>query len=240
VNMLNSWPAAAILALCCLAAPLPAHAGSAAEIGRVKLVLAEDGWQAVGVKAASIGVATPGATVAVEGSIAGQAKLLTLRSAEGVVQAVVLVYTTYGTGQSIIYSNNCPATMNGLYVHDLAKGRRQSPECIFLGGPFGTEAQIDAGGLSRMRAARKETKFDLPPAAYLVNAFFANSSGAVIQVEALLSPEFKGAQGSPLGGPLPKGLPPEIAAWGDALGLAVREALNSFSGELRMPPIAFR
>lgn len=109
--------------LACLALAVPsARADTRVEVGRVKLVLAEDGWEAEPIAAESLKIMRSGE------EIRGEAKLLTLRGPQGRLQAAMVVFATWGTSISIRSLGGC-AKEEGVYVRAFSGARVESPEC---------------------------------------------------------------------------------------------------------------
>lgn len=210
--------------------PFGAAAESKVEVGRVKVVLAEDGWQATDVEADDIGV-----DKGISGVIRGKAKVLTLAGPDGKAIAAIHVYATWGSNLSLRIESHCEAG-GGFYVNDFTKGRNAAPECLKMVRPMPSEALMK-GRLARLGKANEVQKLNVPEMAYVLLGDFAMGNGAVIEFEGLLAPDFNGLPGGkPTGSP--GSVPDEVAAWGDALGEAARKALRSMSGELRMPPVS--
>lgn len=228
-----------LLALCLGTAPTAARAGTTVEVARVKLVLAEDGWESLVVKLGDVKLdsARGSTSLGMFGGLEAHAKVLTLRDAERQPLAVMLVYATFGAARNLRLSGDCPPD-GRLYVRDFTRGRIESPECVLIGGRLDGKRFVQQSG-SRLAEAWRLAPFDVPDQAMLLHGNFANSTGAVIVVEALISPHLKGLDGAQPGAAVPEGLPEPIAAWADAFGEAARKALRSFSGELSMPPVDF-
>lgn len=229
---------AAFLVACIGLVPFASRAGSSFDVGRVKVVLAEDGWEATEDKRDNLSLAINSGTIGVGPSVPGNVRVLSLHGANRQPLAVLLIRTTYGASGNIRMGGDC-SPIKGLYVNDLTKGRKGQPECIIAGGLYKGETVVDRA-MERLKAFRETATIDVPEKAIYVNGYFAINSGALIQVQALVAPEFKGLEQGQPGAELPDKFPPQVAAWGDNLGLAIRKALNSIGGELRMPPFEFR
>ena len=218
---------------------LPVFAGAApVEVARVKLVLAEPNWESTTVDLgdAKLDSARSNSNTGMCGALEGHAKVLVLRDADRKAVATMLVYATYGAARNLRMTGGCPADPR-LYVRDFTNGRQESPECVLID-------RVDANafvkdGRSRLGQAYAKAPFDVPAKALLLWGYFANSTGAIIQVETLIDPALKGLDGVKPGAAVPTWLSEPVAAWADAFGESARKALRSFSGELKVPPMEF-
>lgn len=228
-----------LLGLGLAAAALVAQAGPTVEVARVKLVLAEPGWKSTAVDLGNIKLDSSRSSTGqgMFGSLEGHARVLTLRGADEKPVAAMLVYATYGAARNLRLEGSCPASERA-YVRDFTGGRRESPECVQLYGVF-DGSHLVKESQTRLAAAWSQNPFEVPDKALLLVGNFANSTGAIIYVEALISPALQGLAGRKPEAAVPAGLPEEIAAWADAFGDAARKALRSFSGELAMPVFEF-
>lgn len=229
----------ALVSLGLAALPLVSLAGPTVEVARVKLVFAEPGWESIGVDLgdAKLDSARSSSDQGMFGALEAHSKVLTLRDAEGQAVMTMLVYATYGAARNLRITGECPPIPQ-VYVRDFTKGRAESPECVTFGGAFDGPDFVTRSR-SRLAQAYAKAPFDVPRHAGLLRGFFANSTGALIAVEALIAPGFKGLAGSRAGAALPDTVAEPIAAWADAFGESARKALRSFSGEFVVPPVGF-
>ncbi len=216
------------------AAPLTAWAGSLVEVGRVKLALQENGWEAVEAPPFQINIGPQG----IDGVVDGQAKLLTLKAPDGKAVAVLWVGSTRGTMTQLRFSgvNDC-RSVTSMYVHDYSQGRVPA-ECLFFGGPFKDFTTESLKNLPKLRAALNDDPTRLPPHPYVLVVRMQSSNASGLWMEGVVRGDLKGLAGKALEA-VPAGLRPEAAAWAEALGQSSQEALHSIRGELRFPTLEF-
>lgn len=167
-------------------------------------------------------------------NIPGNARLATLRDAEGRLQAALHIYTTYGTNLNMRFVGGCPSAKY-LYSRALSGTRSESPECVLIGGPFPAATVI--GQMERMKTVAADLTAGLPEIVTVLNLFMSNSNGASVMIEGVFAPSFKGLEGiKPVGEP-PANVAASIAAWGDAAAEAAQAAMRSLSGQLVVPPV---
>ena len=205
-------------------------ADSTVTIGRVKVALTESNWEKYPAPSLGIKVASG------HGEIRSEAGLLVLRRPDGQVAAAVMLGATWGRSQLSI-SNSC-TMQDGLYVHDFSGGQSQAMECVRAGGPFPTDMLVSQA-MPRLKAALEPLSLKLPEVSYPVWLFMANRNASIVMVEGVVAADFVGLPNQTPLGKLPPNLQPMVAAWADTLGATSKQAVNSMSGELAMPAVAF-
>jgi hypothetical protein len=200
------------------------------EIGRLKLDLTETGWERFPAGKADIQL------MSASGDIPGEAALLVLRGPGGGITAAMVVGATWGWKGRVRTTNNCQPVGN-IYTQDFAGGKDGVMECASAGGLFLTEPLLKSS-LPRLREALEAQSLKPSVASYVARVFMINDRGATVQIDVLLAPDFMGLPGATPLGKVPDKLPPAVAAWVDALGAASKDALYSFSGALKVPPVA--
>jgi hypothetical protein len=201
------------------------------EIARVKVLVAEDGWEVREGPPLNLLV-----DQGFSGAALGQAKVMVLRDPASQPLAVFVVGATWGRS-GVTPNGTCPPHAT-TYVRDFTNGRFDTPECLRFGGPFNSEIII-ASGLPRLREARKVMQIDLPPRAYVVSVYMTNTNGAMVAMEGLLAPNFVGISSRKPVKPVPRSIPDPLAAWADALAEAALASVRSIGGELAMPKVDF-
>jgi hypothetical protein len=202
------------------------------EIARIKVLVAEDGWEVREGPPFNLVV-----DQGFSGSAQGQTKVMVLRDPDSKPLAVLLVGATWGRS-GVIPNGTCPRLASA-YVRDFTNGRFDTPECLRFGGPFNSEVII-ASSLPRMREAQKLMQIDLPPRAYSVLVYMTNRNGSVVAIEGLLAPSFVGVANRKPAEIVPPSIPSTLAAWADALGEAALASVRSMGGELAIPKIEFQ
>ncbi len=219
-------------------APSGAAAAQKFELAGVEVTLPDDGWEVFDANTAAGNIGTGG----VQGNIGASGKLLLRRSPEGRVLAALLMKGSLGTAQGIRFTDtSCPQVPTDVfYARRLAKHDSDPPECLLLGGPFDGQPSME-NSLSELHAAQRVHPFDPPAVAWMVVAYSYNSHAAKFSVEGLVAAQgFEGLSAAAPLGALPQRMPPAVAAWGDAVGLAMRQALDGFfSRSTRLPPMLF-
>jgi hypothetical protein len=200
------------------------------EVGRVKIALSEANWERFPAGTADVQLMSG------SGDIPGDAALLVLRGPDGNVTAAMVVGATWGWKGRVRSTNTCQAAEN-IYTHDFTGGKDGVMECASAGGVYPTEPLLKSS-LPRLREALGAQSLKPPVTSYVVKIFMINGRGATVQIEALLAPDFMGLPGATPMAKVPEKFPPTVAAWVDALGAASKEALYSFSGALKVPPVA--
>ena len=207
-----------------------ACADSSMEIGRLKVVLNEDGWERFPASAADIQLR--GAA----GGIAGDSALLVLRKPDGSIGAAMVVGSTRGWTGAVRTTGSCKP-QGPIYVYDLSGGQDGIIECARAGGVFPTQGSL-LDSMPRLRDSLKAQDMQLPATTYMARVYLINGRGSTVQVEALLAPDFAGLPNQPPHAEVPKNFSPAVAAWVDRFAEASKEALHSLRGELKVPPVA--
>lgn len=234
MNVLHMIGAASVLTTL-LGAPAQAQVAQKFDLAGVAVAMEEGDWEVHDVKSKAINVGAQG----IDGRIGSEAKLLIKRSADAQVMAALIIKGSRGTSQSIAFrDSNCPGTQTDLfYTRNLSAVSGGAPKCLFIGGPF---TGPDALG-SLLRAAQTERPFAAPAVNWMVVGYVYNTNGALFSVEGVVSADgFLGLpEVQPLG-TVPAQMPPAVAAWGDALGIAMQNALNGiFSRSTTLPAMKF-
>lgn len=228
---LARWHGLLALAGALLCCPGAQAAGQRVEVAPVVLQLQETGWVERDAVASTMQV-NNGAAL----GIGRQAKLIYLPAGPGDVAAVMRVRASRGPG-SVFVANDCPPD-EGSYVNDQTRGRKFAPECVQVYGPLSSRGVL-AEYLADAREVLEREHLSIGASAWLISIWFANDNGSTLQMDLLLDRELPLAElaGTPPEGKLPENIPPQIAAWADALGRAARGSIRSFSGELAFPPL---
>ncbi len=212
-----------------------AQAQTKMEIGRLKVVLAESGWERFPVAASDADIKLNGGV----SEIAGESALLVLRRPDNSVAAAMVVGGTWGYKTRVRSTNNCKP-VDWLYVYDLSGGSNDTMECVWAGGAFATP-QMLSGVVKRLGAALQPLDIKLPPKTLPFMAFLINGRGSIVQVAGLVAPDFVGIPNQTPLGTLPTKTPAPVAlaAWADAMGAAAKDGLGSMSGEVKLPAMTF-
>ena len=123
-------------------------------------------------------------------------------------------------------------------MNDQTRGRKFAPECVQVYGPLSSRGVL-AEYLADAREVLERDQLSIGASAWLVSIWFANDNGSTLHIDLLLDRELSLAElaGTPPEAKRPDNIPPQIAAWADALGRAARGSIRSFSGELAFPPL---
>ena len=228
---LARWHSLLALAGALLCCPVAQAAGKRVEVAPFVLQLQEAGWVEREAVASTMQV-NNGAAL----GIGRQAKLIYLPAGPGDVAAVMRVRASRGPG-SVFVANDCEADEDS-YVNDQTRGRKFAPECVQVYGPLSSRGVL-AEYLADAREVLEREQLSIGASAWLVSIWFANDNGSTLHIDLLLDRELSLAElaGTPPEAKLPDNIPPQIAAWADALGRAARGSIRSFSGELAVPPL---
>jgi hypothetical protein len=208
-------------------------AGTSVEAGRVKLALNEDGWVASNDLPYNLEISSAG------GAIQGKAKVLTLNGPDAQPQAMLYAGSTWGRAQVYTQGRKCGENPQD-YVRDLNDAKLENYRCVYIGGPYATEALL-AGPLKGLQQASKTVGVATmaSKSAYYLYMHVTSKGGVMIHVEGLLAPSFVGlTDGKPVA-QVPVTLSPAVAAWADQFAESAVEALTSFRGGLPVPKVEF-
>lgn len=214
---------------------VPAQAAQKFDLAGVTVSMQDGDWEVHDVKSTALNVGAQG----IDGSISIEAKLLIKRSADAKVLTALIVKGSRGTSQSIAFrDSDCPKAPTDIYyVRKLSTISGGAPKCLFVGGPF--DGPDSLGDL--LRAAQTEHPFDAPTQNWMLVGYVYNTNGAQFSVEGVVSTDgFLGLPEVQPMGTVPAHMPPAVAAWGDALGVAMQLALNGiFSRSTTLPAMNF-
>lgn len=233
MNVLHMVGAISILTM--LSAAAQAQSAQTFDLTGVAVSVEEGNWEIHDVKAKALEVGKQG----IQGTISSEAKLLIKRSADAKVQSALIIKGSRGTSQSIAFrDSNCPNPQADIfYARKLSTVSGGAPKCLLIGGPF--KGPDSVGPL--LLAAQKEYPFEVPAVTWMVVGYVYNGNGANFSVEGFVSADgFLGLpEVSPIG-TIPAQMPPAVAAWGDALGVAMQKALDGlFSRSTSLPAMHF-
>lgn len=206
-------------------------AGKRVEVPPAVLMLQEDGWVERDASASAMQVNDGTA-----GEIGRKAKVVYLPAAAGDVAAVMRVRASAGRGSVYVHSDCTPE--EDAYVNDQTGGRKHSPECVRVYGPVSSRAVL-AKYMADAREVLEREHLSIGSGTWLVSIWFANDNGSTLDIDLLVDSElplFGLATGKPEA-KAPANIPPQIAAWADALGRSARSSIRSFSGELTVPAL---
>lgn len=223
----------AVSALTMLSAP--AQAAQEFDLAGVTVSTADGGWEIHDVKSKALNVGAQG----IDGRIGSEAKLLIKRSADAKVLTALIVKGSRGTSQSIAFRDStCPEVPTDIfYARKLSAVSGGAPKCLFIGGPFpGPDSLGDL-----LRGAQTEHPFDAPALNWMLVGYVYNTNGAQFSVEGVVSADgFLGLPEMQPMGTIPAQMPPAVAAWGDAFGVAMQKALTGvFSRSTTLPAMNF-
>jgi hypothetical protein len=228
---MKSLPHAALALLTSLFMALPAQADQMVEIARLTMVLQGERWSAQ--DAASFSLPIDGG---VSGVLPGSTKLLVLKDADGLLQAIFLVRANWGQGD-VESTGTCP-TSKSLYVRDFNNGGFQAHKCVMFTGVY-TSSSLLTHVLDQLAAVQKTVNLPLPDTGHGLWMSMRAASGEGIEIEGLVADGFKGLVDRAPGAALPPDLTAAQAAWADALGEAAIDALGSFRGRVIVPALDF-
>lgn len=225
----------AVSVLTTLSAPVQAQDAQKFDLAGVTVSMEDGGWEIHDVKSKALNVGAQG----IDGSISSEAKLLIKRSADAKVLTALIVKGSRGTSQAIAFrDSDCPKVQTNIfYARKLSAISGGAPKCLFIGGPF--QGPNSLGDL--LRAAQTDHPFEAPTLNWMLAGYVYNTNGAQFSVEGVVSADgFLGLPEVPPMGTVPAQMPPGVAAWGDALGVAMQKALNGFfSRSTTLPAMNF-
>lgn len=223
-----------------MASVFPAQAQQTFTVAGVKVSTAESGWTITEIVLPPLEIGGRG----VDGSLPTESRLLVRKAADGRTLAALLV-SANGMARRPVAFQGSPQCVDlpprGFYAVTLREPvPGVGPACLVLG--FAYQGVAVTQSLSEVFGAAITARGTVfPPATVLVVSFAADSSAARFDVEGFLDAEaFTGLVDVKAKQEPPESFPPQVAAWGDALGRTTLQALNGiFSREARLPPINF-
>lgn len=215
-------------------APALAAAAPPFEVAGIKVTPAGEGWDISDAEGPPVKIGSGG----IDGVKPGEGRLLIKRAADGRVLAAILVSGTRGrTG--ITLRGSCPdKTQPGM--HDYQHGNPQggARACASVGGPFRVKGNLQH--LEYLAKAQAAKGFEVPEGAYFFWGYAIDQNAAAFNIEGIAALDFAGLPGVQPAKTPGQGVKPEIAAWGEALGAAIRQAHDGvFSRSTTLPPFDF-
>jgi hypothetical protein len=199
-------------------------------VGRYRL-LVPDGTTGTGIELSTAAVAGNG-----DRSLPTQGKLVRLTSSSGRTDALLLVRTIDSGGSRFQWSDVCRDVKpdENTFVHNPFHDLRA--ECLIVGGPYDLDRSARAL-FPHVGTVMDRAEWSLKVDGYFIQAFFAISSGAMLDVTALVPMPFAG---QPIAAGQPENrskVPGEVVAWGLSLADQVKSGVLSISGRWQVPPI---
>jgi hypothetical protein len=206
-----------------------AHAQSH-DVGRASLLLKGLGWEVL--DTIDKGIAYSGE---VSGTIPSESKIFINKSAEGDVLAILHVRASKGgiTNGYFTYAPTC-ADKEASFAEGNKGFETSFAQCLLV-YPAYTTSSLLAQLSSTERRFIDQYRTKTPTSMRSVFSRYSNQNGSFVQIHILLAPHFLGL----LPAATEANSDPYLS-WGRALMLQVRGGVNSLSGKVEMPPLAFK
>ena len=200
------------------------------DVGRASVMLNGPGWEPI--QTQDKGVAYSGE---ISGTIPSESKLFVNKSVDGQVLAIIHVRVSKGgIGQGYFtYSPTC-SDKDASFAEGNKGPQAPYAQCLLVYPQYTTVsllAQLDASERKLIEPYSPVT----PKAMRSVFAIYRNQNGSFAQVHVFMAPQFVGVTATEVNEAVDA-----YSLWGKALMQEVRSSVNSFSGKLNVPSMAFK
>lgn len=220
---------------------LPAHAfekvAGVQSLGRTKLVLPSAGqWLLLEAKIRNNAFGGEQA-----GEIPAEYRVWALTSDANEVLSFLLMRSDSASvlkaASRLQWTNNCKQDGKS-YIVDGTRGSFERIDCLRVWGRIAMEPKLPAA-IDVAGSALKLAGLRIPSQMLYVQHNVANDQGAFVELWILLSPKFRGAEGTPAHAESLNTILPRTARWADLLAQSARGSLASLSGEYKLPDMIF-
>ncbi len=219
--------------------PVAGAAPLAFELAGVEVTLPDNGWEVRKIKSARQRINFDNGGFDTRQI---DRRLLVRRSDTGQTLSVLLITGSLGEPTSVRFSEKlCPKVPADQYYSRRLTLREDDPlQCVLIGGPFDGPGTLRST-LEDTRVMLAESDPQLPDPVWQVVAFATTVRGARFTVAGVVSAHgFDGLEEAPPLAESPARVPAGVAAWADALGAAMQQALEGFgSKKVTLPKMTF-